>query len=72
MKIIRFIERHQRKEIEKILQHCGLWEEDVTRGPPRTVPRKRGGDKLRMGAKIQRSLLNAMRPVANNSSFTCQ
>ena len=34
MKIIRFIQRHQRDVIEKILQHCGLREEDVARGPP--------------------------------------
>ena len=34
MKIIRFIEGHQRDVIEKILQHCGLWEEDMARGPP--------------------------------------
>jgi len=34
MKIISFIERHQRDVIEKILQHCGLWEEDLARGPP--------------------------------------
>ena len=34
MKIISFIERHQHEVIEKILQHCGLWEEDVARGPP--------------------------------------
>jgi hypothetical protein len=31
MKIIAFIERHQTEVIEKILRHCGLWEE---RGPP--------------------------------------
>ena len=30
-KIIAFIERHQTELIEKILRHCGLWEE---RGPP--------------------------------------
>jgi hypothetical protein len=34
MKIISFIERHQRDVIEKILRHCGLWEEDMARGPP--------------------------------------
>jgi hypothetical protein len=34
MKIIRFIEGHQRDVIEKIFQHCGLWEEDPARGPP--------------------------------------
>jgi hypothetical protein len=31
MRIIAFIERHQTEVIEKILRHCGLWEE---RGPP--------------------------------------
>lgn len=34
MKIIAFIERHQTKGIEKILRHCGLWEEGSARGPP--------------------------------------
>ena len=34
MKIIRFIEGHQRDVIEKTLQHCGLWEEQPARGPP--------------------------------------
>jgi len=28
MKIVSFIERGQREVIEKILQHCGLWEEE--------------------------------------------
>jgi hypothetical protein len=31
MRIIAFIARHQTEVIEKILRHCGLWEE---RGPP--------------------------------------
>lgn len=34
MKIIAFIERHQREVIEKILRHSGLWEESPARGPP--------------------------------------
>ena len=34
MKIIAFIERHQTEVIEKILRHCGLWEEGSARGPP--------------------------------------
>lgn len=34
MKIISFIERHQREVIEKILRHCGLWEEAPARDPP--------------------------------------
>ena len=34
MKIISFIERHQREVIEKILRHCGLWEETSARAPP--------------------------------------
>jgi hypothetical protein len=34
MKIISFIERHQSEVIEKILRHCGLWEEAPARGPP--------------------------------------
>jgi hypothetical protein len=42
MRIISFIETHQRDVIEKILRHCGLWE-----GPLRTLanpraPPKRG------------------------------
>jgi hypothetical protein len=34
MKIIAFIERRQTDVIEKILRHCGLWEESSARGPP--------------------------------------
>jgi len=34
MKILSFIERRQREVIEKILRHCGLWEEDAARAPP--------------------------------------
>jgi len=34
MKIISFIERHQSQVIEKILRHCGMWEEDTARAPP--------------------------------------
>ena len=34
MKIIGFIDRHQREVIEKILRHCGLWEEAPARAPP--------------------------------------
>lgn len=34
MKIIAFIERHQTEVIEKILRHCGLWEEQAARAPP--------------------------------------
>ena len=34
MKIISFIERRQTDVIEKILRHCGLWEESPARGPP--------------------------------------
>ena len=34
MKIIAFIERGQTELIEKILRHCGLWEEDSARAPP--------------------------------------
>ena len=38
MRIIAFIERHQTEVIEKILRHCGLWEERSARGPPAAVP----------------------------------
>lgn len=34
MKIISFIERHQTDVIEKILRHCGLWDEPSARAPP--------------------------------------
>ena len=34
LKIIAFIERHQTDVIEKILRHCGLWDENPARGPP--------------------------------------
>ena len=34
MKIIAFIERRQTDAIEKILRHCGLWEDSSARGPP--------------------------------------
>ena len=34
MKIISFIERRQSKVIEKILRHCGMWEEAAARAPP--------------------------------------
>ena len=32
--ILSFIERRQTEVIEKILRHCGLWEEASARGPP--------------------------------------
>ena len=34
MKIIAFIQRRQTEVIEKILRHCGLWEESSAPGPP--------------------------------------
>jgi hypothetical protein len=34
MNIISFIQRHQREVIEKILRHCGLWNEESARAPP--------------------------------------
>ena len=34
MKIIAFIQRDQGEVIEKILKHCGLWEEAPARAPP--------------------------------------
>jgi hypothetical protein len=34
MKIISFIEKCQPTVIEKILRHCGLWKEAVSRPPP--------------------------------------
>ena len=37
MKIISFIERDQKEVIEKILRHCGLWEEEAARAPPEQV-----------------------------------
>ena len=37
MKIISFIERRQSEVIEKILRHCGMWEEESARAPPGEV-----------------------------------
>ena len=37
MKVIAFIEQHQREVIEKILRHCGLWGEALAGAPP-TAP----------------------------------
>jgi len=37
MKIIAFIEAHQKEVIEKILRHCGLWDDRASRGPPATT-----------------------------------
>jgi len=34
MRMVAFIERHQTAVIEKILRHCGLWEDAPARGPP--------------------------------------
>ncbi len=34
MKRIAFIEPGQSEVIEKILRHCGLWDEDPARAPP--------------------------------------
>jgi len=34
MRIVAFIERHQTEVIEKILRHCGLWEDQAARAPP--------------------------------------
>ena len=34
MKVISFIERNQSAVIERILRHCGLWEEAPARAPP--------------------------------------
>ncbi len=34
MKLISFIERNQSEVIERILRHCGLWEEAPARAPP--------------------------------------
>ena len=38
MKIIAFIEGHQGDVIRKILEHCGLWENSPSRGPPKPLP----------------------------------
>jgi hypothetical protein len=34
MKVVAFIEPPQAQVIEKILKHCGLWQEPVSRPPP--------------------------------------
>jgi hypothetical protein len=36
MRILAFIERHRGEVIEKILRHCGLWDEPSARAPPST------------------------------------
>ena len=40
MKIVSFIERHQKDVIEKILRHCNLWKEQLPRPSlPDIVPK---------------------------------
>jgi len=34
MKVISFIDKCQADVVEKILRHCGLWQEAVSRTPP--------------------------------------
>jgi hypothetical protein len=34
MKVVAFIEPTQAEVIEKILRHCGLWQEPASRAPP--------------------------------------
>jgi len=34
MKIIAFIDAHQKDVIEKVLRHCGVWDSRPTRAPP--------------------------------------
>ncbi len=34
MKVVAFLEPPQREVIEKILQHCGLWQASAPRAPP--------------------------------------
>ena len=34
MKVVSFIEPHQAEVIEKILKHCGLWQDRTSRAPP--------------------------------------
>ena len=34
MKIIAFIQAGQQEAIRKILEHCGLWQDPPSRGPP--------------------------------------
>ncbi|HEV8523477.1 MAG TPA: transposase [Terriglobales bacterium] len=47
MAIISFIERGQGEVIEKILRHCGLWEEEAARAPP--------GEQARGGCEYTRT-----------------
>ena len=37
MKIIAFVEARQGDVIRKILEHCGLWQDQPTRGPPQSA-----------------------------------
>ncbi len=34
MRIVSFIAPHQREVIEKILTHCGFWQQPTSRAPP--------------------------------------
>jgi hypothetical protein len=38
MRSISFLERHQTKVIEKLLRHCGPWEDSPPRRPPTALP----------------------------------
>ena len=49
MKIIAFIEARQHEVLRKILEHCGLWQQPLSRGPPGSTRsahagRQAGGD----------------------------
>ena len=52
MKVVCFIERHQRDVVEKILRHCGLWEGPLrtlatARAPPNTAESHRDASEPR-------------------------
>jgi hypothetical protein len=51
MKIIAFLERHQTEVIEKILRHCGLWEESDHREPKRGRQAERTSRTTKRGAQ---------------------
>ena len=44
MKVVSFIDPPQAEVIEKILRHCGLWQEPACRAPPDTAGLVQGLD----------------------------
>ena len=53
MKIISFIERRQRAVVEKILRHCGLWEDPLRTSTTARSPDSGSADSRRESAKLR-------------------